>query len=661
MLSSGDHMSMPQLAEIITQGNEWLVKRVVYYSEQRGYSRYTPAIDSVWQKSVAGLSDGLVRALHFSAEIPELSPDLDFATDKIASFGIEEAIKHRHRGISLEKFLGMIKYFRQSYLDLIEDSGESPSFSRWAHIYVERYFDRIELGFISEWERSSNQLNTRQELLLLTRNAELETANIRLQQEVAERINAEKLIKQLNVALERRVSERTQQLEMLAEQNNFKLKELALLNRLSSINLSTVRLNKLMHLILALLTSEPPSFFDRAMLFLVNEKSEFLQGMLGIAREPSEILDADNSFDTQWIISDEEMSMQLETEFSRKVRSCRIELAKGKDLLSRAISEKKILRISQPVAGEELNREIIELLGLASLAIIPLVGDGRVIGLVIVDNPQTGREISRHDLRFLHLFANHAGVAIENLMLCTSLEEANRRLHEAQEQLIHGERLATIGEMAAGIAHELKGPMVSIGGFARRLARKVPKDSPEAEYVATIIEEEQRLEKMISDILSFSKKTTICYDICSISEIVESALMIVTHILHKSNIRVIKSFPKKPIFLYGDSQQLKQVFINLFYNAQDVMKRGGELRIGISAARIGRGKGVSVKVSDTGEGLPSCAINSIFNPFFTTKTNGTGLGLPIASRIVSNHGGKLSAGNNPDKGAMFVVLLPRRD
>jgi signal transduction histidine kinase len=289
---------------------------------------------------------------------------------------------------------------------------------------------------------------------------------------------------------------------------------------------------------------------------------------------------------------------------------------------------------------------------------MPLMGKNRIFGLVVVDNPLTGRKISKDDLKFLQLFANHAGIAVENLMLYTNLEEANRRLQETQEQLIHGERLATIGELSAGIAHELKGPLIAIGGFARRLAKKIPPESQESGYVNTIIEEEQRLENMLDEILSYSKKTTICYDRFSIAETVDSAIAILIHAVEKNRVLLEKSFPKKEVMLYGDSQQLKQVFINLLHNALDVMPDGGILRVGISTAQLEKRKAVAIKISDTGGGISSELRNNIFNPFFTTKSKGTGLGLPITNRIVTNHGGKIRVRNHSANGAEFTVLLP---
>lgn len=627
------------------------------YAEQLGYTQYTPDDPEVWRISISGLSAGLVSALKLSAEIPELSPDVKLINDPITTFGVEQARKHRSRGVTLEMFLGLMKYFRQSYQDLIGNSDLASAAGRWAHAYVARYFDRIELGFISEWERAATVLNVQQEKLLVAQNSELTAANTRLYQEIVDRKKAEHQINKLNSDLERRVAASTLQLQRIIAQNNYKLKELLLLNRFSSLNLSTIKLNRFSHIILATLTSEPRHFFERAMLFMLNERAEVLQGMLGVmSKEVDSVLSADYQH-----VTDEEMCLDVGSRLSRDLKSCRITLNKGKGIFYRSLTLKKVMAIR---AGAELEAEATEfcrLFNIDSFAVMPLMGKSRPFGVIIVDNPLSGRKISRNDLKFLQLFANHAGIAVENLTLYTNLEDANRRLQEAQEQLIHGERLATIGELSAGIAHELKGPLIAIGGFARRLARKLPAGSQEAGYASTIIEEELRLENMLDEVLSYSRKTTICYERCSILETVEGALAILIHAIEKNRVLLQKSFPKKEIMLYGDNQQLKQVFINLFHNALDVMLDGGVLKVSIATAQLGKRKAVAIRISDTGGGVSLELKHSIFNPFFTTKSNGTGLGLPITNRIIANHGGKIRVRNHSAGGAEFTVLLPCED
>ncbi|SNB47636.1 GAF domain-containing protein [Geobacter sp. DSM 9736] len=455
-----------------------------------------------------------------------------------------------------------------------------------------------------------------------------------------------------------------QQLVSLSEENEKKLKEGFLLYRISNTMLSTIRLNKLIHLILTALTSGLNPFFDRAMLFLINERAGIMQGMLGVTRETAQgllnpVSDLEDIQASRWDISEEAMAWQRDSEFSSLVRASRLELNRALNVASRAVLDKKPIFVPDVTKEKRVDRDFIQRFSIKSFAVAPLMAKDQVVGVVIVDNALGGREISRDDLRFLQLFTNQAGMAIENSMLYNRIEDTNRNLREAQERLIQGERLATIGEMAAGIAHELKSPLVSIGGFARRLERKLPAGSVELEYADTIVREVQRLEKMLNDILSFTKKTTICYTHCNITDIIEECLAIVAMAFEEFNIKVIKQYPRRVIVFLGDCQQLKQVFLNLFINAQEAMKSGGTLKISVSSATLNGASAVSVKITDSGGGIALEALHNIFNPFYTTKETGTGLGLPIANRIVTNHGGKIQVNNKVGIGVEFNIILPR--
>ena len=454
-----------------------------------------------------------------------------------------------------------------------------------------------------------------------------------------------------------------QQMLTLSIENDKKLKELSFLFRISNTMLYTIRLNKLVHLILTALTAGENPFFDRAMLFLINKRSGVMQGMLGVTREtsaglPEPMTDLDDLLSSRWDITEEDIARQLDSEFSRQVRSSRLALNRFQNISTRAVHEKRLVFVPNVTTEKRGDRDFIRRFGITSFASAPLIARGEVVGVMLIDNGISNRPISKEDLGFLQLFSNQAGMAIENSILYNRIEDANRSLREAQERLIQGERLATIGEMAAGIAHEVKGPLVSIGGFARRLERKLSEQSAEWEYADTIVREVLRLEKLLTDILSFTKKTTICYSCCYITDIVEDALAVVALAFQESHIRIVRQFPRRPLALMADGKQLEQVFLNILFNAQEVMKGGGELVITVGSARIAGKRGVAVKIADTGGGIPLKVLNNIFNPFYTTKETGTGLGLPISNRIVTNHGGKIQIENRPGEGATFSVLLP---
>lgn len=456
-----------------------------------------------------------------------------------------------------------------------------------------------------------------------------------------------------------------QQVLRLSQENDHKLKELALLYRLSNTMLSTIRLNKLMHLILSALTCGPNPLFERAMLFLINERAGVMQGMLGVTSSTvglSKSLlgdDLDSALTSRWDITEDEMSSQQNSELSTQVRGARLELNRFRNMSSRAVLERRMVHVPDASKEKHVDREFVNRFGIRSFAATPLLAKDKVLGVIVVDNPDTSRVSTVEELRFLELCTNQAGMAIENSLLYSQIEDANRKLRDAKERLVHGERLATIGEMAAGIAHELKSPLVSIGGFSRRLQRKLHKGSDEAGYVSTIIGEVDRLEKMLSDILSFSRKSTLCYSVCSLQEIIEEALAVVMPPFEQTSITVIRNFPRKVLSFLGDSQQLKQVFINLLTNAQEAMRgASGEIRITATSGKHAGKEAVVVKVADTGGGIPLNALHNIFNPFYTTKEGGTGLGIPIVNRIVTNHGGKVQVNNYPGVGVEFTIIVP---
>ena len=460
-------------------------------------------------------------------------------------------------------------------------------------------------------------------------------------------------------------SEHSRRMELLVSENDKKLQELSLLYRVSNAMHTTTRINRLIQLNLTALVSGESHLFERAMLFLINRRAGVIQGMLGITSEECQGIihssdNHENSLYTRWEISDEDMNRQQNSKLNCMVKGTRLPLDKTLNMFSRAVLEKKLIVIGSTAKEKPAKDEVINKFNLTSFASVPIIAKGEAVALLVLDNPVSGKAITTNDLHFLQLFANQASMAIENSMLYNHIEDANREFTEIRQRLLQGERLSALGETAASIAHELKTPLISIGGLARRLLRKEEPGSTEWKYAETIAREADRLEKMLNEILFFTRRATICYTQCTIKDIIEESLAVVSGVLDENRIQVKKRISRTVTELTGDYQQIKQVCINLFLNAGEAMKQGGSLFISTAPAVLEGRKAVSLKVRDTGCGIPPAILSDIFNPFFTTKDGGTGLGLPISHRIVTNHGGKLLVESHAGSGTEFRVILPVR-
>jgi signal transduction histidine kinase len=438
-----------------------------------------------------------------------------------------------------------------------------------------------------------------------------------------------------------------------------RLSELTLLYQFSNTMLSTIRLNKLTHLILTAITTPSSNLFERSILFLRNERSGVLQGMLGVTRQLSEglqIVGGQDALGCRWDIRDDVISRQRSAEFCLQVRLTRIDTDGVCPLMNKVVTERSLCH-SNDIDCQHCNIcRFIRQLCCGSFVAVPLVAREKTIGVIVVDNPESAREITGNNMHFLQLFANQAGMAIENSMLYNRIEDAHLNLRDARERLVHGERLAAIGEMAANLAHELKNPLISIGGFAGRLLKALPGDTREHQYADTIVSEVNRLEKMLAEILAFSRKPTICFSRCDLEEILQDCLTNCATAFEDHNITVSFSSINGPWFVSGDAHQLKQVFLNLIINSCDVMIDGGQLALTLEK-NSPKNESVIATIEDSGGGIQKEMLPQIFNPFFTTKHHGTGLGLAIANRIILNHFGSIEA-RNTKKGAAFTISLP---
>lgn len=235
------------------------------------------------------------------------------------------------------------------------------------------------------------------------------------------------------------------------------------------------------------------------------------------------------------------------------------------------------------------------------------------------------------------------------------LERTNIALKEARDEVLQSEKLATIGRMASGIAHELGNPISAISGNIELLEKKLSMEK-EKEIIKRMKSDLERMDKIIRELLDFARPKKFTREKINIKNSIEEAIEIIKTQKGFDNIKIeIDSEVNLPE-ITSDTTQLKQVWINLFLNARDAMPDGGIIKISISKTD----SFVRVEFSDTGTGIQKEHLNKIFEPFFTTKEpgKGTGLGLTVVQRIILSMNGKISVESEPLKGTKFTILLP---
>ena len=238
-------------------------------------------------------------------------------------------------------------------------------------------------------------------------------------------------------------------------------------------------------------------------------------------------------------------------------------------------------------------------------------------------------------------------------VLAGKLDRAHRELQSTFEQVRRADRLSAVGELAAGLAHEIRNPLASIDGAAEVLEAGA-EGEVRRETVSIIRKEAARLNRLLTGLLDFARPRKPEYRPVEVSRVVSSVLDLVRHSAGKG-IRFESDVPGTLPPLRCDEEQLSQVILNLTLNAAQAMPQGGTVAVSARA----QGGGVLIQVRDEGEGIPAGDVNRIFDPFFTTKNGGTGLGLSVVHQIVTQHGGTVAAERNPERGMTFSIQLPQ--
>jgi nitrogen-specific signal transduction histidine kinase len=243
--------------------------------------------------------------------------------------------------------------------------------------------------------------------------------------------------------------------------------------------------------------------------------------------------------------------------------------------------------------------------------------------------------------------------------LSETLENTNRELQRVEAEARRSERLAALGQLSAGLAHEIRNPLGVIKGSAEMLARKLDQAQPlESELAGYIFSEVNRLNSLIARFLDFARPAHLNFQPQRVSEVVDRALDFAARQFPSAKVVVVRHYAENLPPARLDAQLCEQVFINLIVNAYQAMDGAeGTLEISIAPETFGGKEGMGVLLQDSGPGVPPDLREQIFNPFFTSKKDGVGLGLSIVAKIVDDHRGWIKL-ENGSRGARFHVFLP---
>jgi signal transduction histidine kinase len=284
---------------------------------------------------------------------------------------------------------------------------------------------------------------------------------------------------------------------------------------------------------------------------------------------------------------------------------------------------------------------------------VPIRTGGQVVGVLDVQSPEADA-FDENDVMVLETLASQLATAMENARLFTEAQTALRQLQETQGQLVQSAKLAAIGELAAGVAHEINNPLTSILGFAELASWEMAPDDAGQQDLAVIVEEARRARDIVRNLLEFARQAEPLTEPADVNHLLGQALALIRSHVEKDGVLVEEEYAPDLGRIPLDAGRMKQVFLNLITNAAHAMPEGGRLMV--STARVG--DEVAVRIADTGVGIPPQDLVRIFEPFFTTKPSGTGLGLSVTLGIVQQHGGRIEVESEEGQGSMFTVWLP---
>ena len=291
--------------------------------------------------------------------------------------------------------------------------------------------------------------------------------------------------------------------------------------------------------------------------------------------------------------------------------------------------------------------------------VYPLNVMNRISGILVMGKKMNGKEFDKKELELLSLLLGQAAFAIEHASLYEIQRNRLKRMYRT-------DRLAVLGELAAGAAHEIKNPLTSIRSTIQYLSNDFDVESEKGQMMHELLNETERINKIVQGLLSFARPSELNSMEVNLEQLINQTLLLVNNTLRKQQIEVEFEYFTEQTTIMGDAEQLKQVCLNIILNAVEAMKENDDshsrtLYISMEEGALidVRSRYLLISFEDTGKGIDGENIENVFNPFFTTKEEGTGLGLAICYGIINRHKGELEVRSTLGKGTCFTIKLPQ--
>jgi len=434
--------------------------------------------------------------------------------------------------------------------------------------------------------------------------------------------------------------------------------QISIMSQISESIKRDFEIERVLFTILTGVTSGSGLGFNRAMLFLDNGNG-FLEGKMAVGPDSfEEAIDIWRS-----VPSFRNLSVSTANGIEDRGKFLLKKVLNSKFLLetdnafSKCVKYQETIHVIDLHNNAELDKNIKDLMDVNEFVVVPIIAVNKALGIIVVDNKFNQVSISNESIELLAIFASQAALSIESYNSLVLVKKEMEKLVEREDAIIESEKMAAVGRIAAHIAHEIRNPLVTMGGYSQRIIDQSKTNSMNNEKInkaaRIILKESERLEKVLSNVMDFTKPSKYIKEFNNINDVIYDTLELLKNLLLEKRIIVHTDLKKNLPLVKSDFNQMKQVVLNLLQNSIDVLLPGGRIEIITKNDK----ESVLLVVKDTGSGIDEEDPNIIFEPFYTTKVTGVGLGLANVKKIIKDHNGTIEVRNRENDGVEFILKL----